>query len=66
MQMTCIMCQIKRLSSALAFLCFSCVIASYNVTDDIIFDFKWLGDSKQPREVLLVFFIDGLDRKVML
>ncbi|RTG83476.1 endoplasmic reticulum lectin 1 [Schistosoma bovis] len=50
MQMTCIMCQIKRLSSALAFLCFSCVIASYNVTDDIIFDFKWLGDSKQPRE----------------
>ncbi|VDO66402.1 unnamed protein product [Schistosoma margrebowiei] len=48
--MTCIMCQIKRLPSALAFLCFSCVIASYNVTDDIIFDFKWLGDSKQPRE----------------
>ncbi|CAH8604384.1 unnamed protein product [Schistosoma rodhaini] len=50
MQMTCIMCQIKSLFSALEFLCFSCVIASYNVTDDIIFDFKWLGNSKQPGE----------------
>ncbi|KAK4470123.1 hypothetical protein MN116_005707 [Schistosoma mekongi] len=42
--------QIDLLFPVLIFLFLSCVIASYNVTDDIIFDFKWLGSSQRPTE----------------